>query len=284
MTTLTITDYERRHREAILNLLFYSRRTHTHLDWYKPALWLDVTGVQTRLAWLRGDLVGFMAVSESMSNTAWIRLLGVQNSLQSAPILAGLWQEIRALLVEQGVKCVYVLVVNRWLGQHLGEMDFTFVEDVVTLFRNTTQLPQLPPPTLTVREAYLEDTNTLLAIDHAAFMPPWQMTLDELRQALRQAASSSIAFYEQQPVGYQISTRHHANAHLARLGVLPAFQGRGFGAMVLEDVLARFLRRGVRTMTVNTQHSNIHSQHLYERFDFRRNGFDLPVWAAQLAE
>jgi [ribosomal protein S18]-alanine N-acetyltransferase len=282
MTTITITAYERSHREAILNLLFYSRRTHTHLDWYKPATWLDVPGVQARLAWMRGELIGFMAASQSMSSTSWIRLLGVQNNLQSAPILAALWQEMRAVLLADTVKCAYVLVVNRWLGEHLADLGFTFVEDVVTLFRNTSQLPVLPPHPLTVREAYLEDTNALLAIDHAAFLPPWQMTLDEMRQSLRQAASSSVAFYKQQPVGYQISTRHHANAHLARLGVLPSFQGQGFGAVVLEDLLTRFLRRGVRTMTVNTQHSNVHSQHLYERFEFQRNGFDLPVWAANL--
>ena len=32
--------YERRYRDDILSLMFYSRHTHAHLDWYKAGQWL----------------------------------------------------------------------------------------------------------------------------------------------------------------------------------------------------------------------------------------------------
>ncbi|NJR12620.1 GNAT family N-acetyltransferase [bacterium] len=156
-------------------------------------------------------------------------------------------------------------------------------EDVVTLYRNAMALPPLTDAAnIQVRDAYLEDAPLLLHFDHLAFAPPWQMPLEDLRQAVRQAASATIISWQGEPLGYQISTRHHGSGHLARIAIHPNGQGRGLGAALLDDTLRRFLRRGVRSVTVNTQASNTRSQHLYERYDFRRNGFDLHVYSTDL--
>jgi len=39
----------------------------------------------------------------------------------------------------------------------------------------------------------------------------------------------------------------------------------------------------VRAITVNTQASNETSQHLYLKYEFRRNGFDLRVFGADVS-
>ncbi len=83
-----------------------------------------------------------------------------------------------------------------------------------------------------------------------------------------------------QIVGYQLSTLYFDGAHLARLAISPVAQGKGVARALLSDVLTRFDRRGVRTMTVNTQSSNLRSQRLYTGYGFERNGYDLPVWIA----
>ncbi|MBZ0277817.1 MAG: GNAT family N-acetyltransferase, partial [Anaerolineae bacterium] len=57
---------------------------------------------------------------------------------------------------------------------------------------------------------------------------------------------------------------------------------QGVGGALLGDVLQRFFRRNVFSMTVNTQASNEQSQRLYTRFGFSRTGFDLPYWEAAL--
>jgi ribosomal-protein-alanine N-acetyltransferase len=148
--------------------------------------------------------------------------------------------------------------------------------------KHTPALPAAPASPPLLRDAVLEDVPALRALDHAAFTPPWQMHTDELRQAVRYAASVTLALQEERLVGYQISTRHHTSAHLARLAVAPAQQGQGIGAALLHDLLTRFGRRGVRTMTVNTQQHNVQSLRLYARYEFQRNGFDLPVWQRAL--
>jgi hypothetical protein len=35
-------------------------------------------------------------------------------------------------------------------------------------------------------------------------------------------------------------------------------------------------------MTVNTQITNVRSQHLYTGYGFERTGYDLPVWMVKL--
>jgi ribosomal protein S18 acetylase RimI-like enzyme len=62
------------------------------------------------------------------------------------------------------------------------------------------------------------------------------------------------------------------------LAVLPDMQGKRIGAVLLDNLISKFNRRGVRSLTVNTQQSNIRSQRLYARYGFHRNGFDLPIW------
>jgi ribosomal-protein-alanine N-acetyltransferase len=157
-------------------------------------------------------------------------------------------------------------------------MGFKYVEDVVTLHRTGTQVPPAYEHNLVLRNGYSEDIADIMRVDHAAFTPPWQMTRADVYHSQRQAASCTLAEYQGQVIGYELSTRHHTSGHLARLAVLPEIQGQRVGAVLLDNLINKFNRRGVRSITVNTQQSNIRSQRLYARYGFRRNGFDIPIW------
>ena len=108
------------------------------------------------------------------------------------------------------------------------------------------------------------------------------MNATDIRLSQRQAASCTLALHDEEIVGYEIASRHHTAGHLARLAVHPKIQGKRVGQVLLNNLLTRFVKRGVKSMTVNTQASNIRSQRLYERYGFLRNGFDLPVWESEL--
>lgn len=283
MTLITL-PYERRHREALLNLMFYSRRTHIHLDWHKAGHWLDLPGVRTRVLWLKENAIGFMGVSMPVSQSAWIRLLALHHYREAGSMLRLLWEDMQPELMTAGIQRVGLLAINHWLEEFMPLPGFAYQEDVVTLFRAGGTLPLLPQNHIQLREAYLEDLEDIIELDHAAFNPPWQMATEEIRQALRIAASATLAILDHRVVGYQISTRHQTSGHLARLAVTPDLQGQRIGAVLLDDLIRRFAKRGVRTMTVNTQRNNLRSQRLYERYGFRRNGYDLPVWIGRLSQ
>lgn len=280
--TLHVTPYERQHRDALLNLSYYSQWTHKHLDWYKVGQWIDRDEGVTYLAWDDDKLVGYLALSLPLNGASWIRLLGIRDDYTPRPIIQQLWQNAESHALRLGVNRFAVLMVTNWLAMYLGDMGFTFTEDIVTLNRVGDDLPMPPESDVKVYNASADDIDYITRIDQLAFGPPWQMSQGDIWQAFRIAASATIATLDDEIVGYQISTRHRASGHLARLAVLPNRQGNRIGAMLVSDLLNKFVKRGIKSVTVNTQFSNISSQRLYQRYGFTRNGFDLAVWQKEI--
>jgi ribosomal protein S18 acetylase RimI-like enzyme len=280
--SLTLTPLERRHYRAIDDLLFHSYQVHTHMDWYEPVEWLETHHVPVRLAWQGDRLAGVLAVSEPLNGASWLRVVAMHDHAPSHAVLAALWRDIQPDLRALNVQSVSLLMTRNWIKPHLRELDFEFIEDVITLQRTGRFLSDTPDHTLRVRSIRPNDLVRLSEIDQAAFRPPWQMTYEEIRQAEQIAEISTVVELDQQPVAFQISTLYNDGAHLARLAVDPQHQGQGIGSALLYDLLSRFAQRHVNSITVNTQASNLRSQRLYRGFGFVRNGYDLPVWSIQL--
>ncbi len=266
------------------DLIFRSYRTHTHLDWHDTDQWLeDGERYPMRLVWQDKRLQGVLATSEPLDGTCWVRLAALTDHGDPQPILNLLWSSLAAELRTLGVHTVALLLIRNWLAAYVTALGFTFSEEIITFRRPALAIPPLNPPDgVHLRLAQPGDLPTLIAVDNVAFQAPWQMDSGEIRQAERISASCTVAEIEAKIVGYQLSTLYFDGAHLARLAVLPELQGRGIARALLSDVLQRFERRGVRSMTVNTQASNLRSQRLYTGFSFERNSYDLPVWLAQL--
>jgi len=242
-----------------------------------------------RLAWENtgnGDshLAGMLAASSPHYGVSWLRLVAVTNDTAAKPVLSALLDAITAELRAQTCHTVLVMVTRPWLAEYLPALGFTHHDDVVTFRRDAGKLPARPPASVTIHPVTNADTSTLLKIDHSAFAPPWRLTSEEMLQALRLAHCSTAALRDAQIVGYQLSTGHHQAGHLARLAVIPSMQGQGIGSVLVHDLIQRLARQNIHTLTVNTQLSNRHSQSIYTRYGFTRNGYDVPVWVRQLTQ
>lgn len=275
----TVAPYERRHRQAVLDLIFYSTRAHIHLDWHDVGSWVETPQAITHLAWHDNDLAGIVALSVPVFQTAWLRLAGVSNPAPGHQVIPALWDSLVPLMTAQGCQTVHVLLVEDWLLKYIKDLGFEYREHIITLRRSGAHLPSINIHNIRIRSADHDDLATITAIDQTAFSSPWQMSAVEIRQAMRVATSATVALLDNTIVGYQISTLQNRNGHLARLAVHPRYQGQGIGAIIVHNLLERFLRRGIRTVTVNTQSGNLRSQRLYARFGFTRNSYDLPVWS-----
>lgn len=285
MTGIEILSYARRYRRAVLNLVNQAFRVHTHLDWHDLEHWLDSSDSRVLLAWERNRLAGVLAVSEMLGHTTWLRLAAVDDDADAHAVLGVLWERLTQLLIAADAREVGALLIRSWLGDYLSALGFHFSQDIVTLRRNSQDLPVVPEAMrqkAAIRHAYWTDVGVVTDIDHAAFDPLWRMSLSSLQTAARYAASFTVAEMDGMPVGYQLSTQHTDGGHLARLAVLPMWQGYGIGGMLVGDVLRRFAGRGIFTVTVNTQQHNVQSQRLYRRFGFQHTGQDLPFWLATL--
>ncbi len=79
-------------------------------------------------------------------------------------------------------------------------------------------------------------------------------------------------------IGYQLSTGASQHAHLARLAVHRAMQGRGIGRALLGDLFLKLEDHGIYKLSVNTQSDNIVSLNLYQKTGFIRTGEQYPVY------
>lgn len=273
--------YERKYRDDVLSLMFYSRRVHTHLDWYKAGQWLDMPHITVQLAFHDDELVGVLGISEAIGDATWIRIATVARAYNPAVILGAIWEAIQPRLAANNIKRVSALLLHNWLASYLPAMRFDFLEDVVTMHRTGYTLADIPKHKFTIRNSYLEDVDSIMTVDHAAFDTMWQLSKLDIRHAIRHSNYATVVEDAGRIVGYQTATRHQNAGHLARIAVHPAMQGKKVGAILLHHLLSKFNSRGVKSVTVNTQLSNVRSQQLYRNFGFIRNGFDFPVWSWQ---
>jgi ribosomal protein S18 acetylase RimI-like enzyme len=129
-----------------------------------------------------------------------------------------------------------------------------------------------------IREMTEADLPDVESTDAASFDPLWHNPLDTLHRALRQALYATVAENETGIIGYQLSTGGGQRAHLARLAVHPAVQGKGAGRALLSDLFRYLTYSGVARLSVNTQSDNTVSLSLYQRMGFVRTGEQYPVY------
>jgi len=280
---LTVIPYERRYRSQVLELIQYSYLRHTHFDWYEAEEWLDSIGGITRLAWRSGHLAGVMGVNSPFNAMSWVRVICVAEGTPEAEVITALWNSIRAGLREVGAAGCWLLALEPWIETHTALMGMSHAETLVSLRRGSSvPLQAAPITTVTLEPGTIEDVAAMAVIDQAAFIPPYQMNYADIRRAYRHSTTCTIARLDDQIVGYQISTRHGSTGHLARLAVMPGYQGQSIGAALVREVVAAFLRRQVEVITVNTQASNMRSQRLYQAYGFENNGYDTPIFGVSM--
>ncbi len=281
---LAIAPYSRADRREVLTLLARAECAHTHLDWYDTEDWLNTAGALIYCARRGGHLIGVLGIGEPMSGAAWVRIAAFESAQESIPLFDQLWQRALPDLRSARVLQVAVLLVHEWLLDCIRPLAFRRFDQVITLRRDARPLPHYTAQGISLLPSTPGDLDKVIAIDQSTFSAPWQMSADEIRRAERLASSLTLATLpDGRAVAFQLSTLYFDGAHLARLAVLPEVQGRGIGRALVSDLIHRFARRSVYTITVNTQESNAQSRHIYGQLGFERTGYDLPVYVIDLA-
>jgi ribosomal protein S18 acetylase RimI-like enzyme len=176
-----------------------------------------------------------------------------------------------------------MLPLEPWLEMHTTLLQLWKVETLVTLRRNPSPVKRPPLAAgLRIEPAMIDDTQRMTVVDQTAFIPPYQMTYQDMRRAYRASTLATVVRLDNQIVGYQISTKYGGGGHLARLAVLPGLQGLGIGSALVRDMLAAFQRRQVDTVSVNTQSSNLRSLALYKAYGFQHIRYDMPIYCTDL--
>jgi ribosomal protein S18 acetylase RimI-like enzyme len=121
------------------------------------------------------------------------------------------------------------------------------------------------------------DRAAVLALDHLAFQPFWQLDETALDESLlatpvarfRVTGGSRPLRAQREPVtGYAVFGWSAERGYLQRLAVHPEHRGRGLAETLISDGLRWLQRRGALTTLVNTQEANERALRLYQRIGF----------------
>ncbi len=268
----------------IANLIHFETYVHRHLDYRPP---LDWYGTQPFLVLEEGEKArGVLVCPPDPPQVAWIRLFAAATRQRLLETWQALWEHARALLRTQPtVRWMAAIPLQGWFCNLLEKSGFTLRERIVLLAWEVQHLPSTPQqPSIHLRSLTPDDIEAVQRIDHVAFHPFWQNSADHLALALKQATHALIAEVDGEAVAYQISTATPMGGHIARLAVVPPFQGQGIGAALLRSALIHFSQRGARRVTVNTQEDNHTSLALYRRLGFEPTGETYPVYEFTLAQ
>jgi len=269
-----------RDRDAIMHLIHFGERVHQHLDWMRAVDWLDQ--MPFYLAEVDGNIRAALACPPDPERVAWIRVFAAVSATGIYDLWDALWERAHQdYLLSREVDWVVAILIQSWMKKLLVGKGFVERQRVVLLEWLPQDLPAGSELPLEIREMRREDLPIVEKIDAAAFHPIWRNSLRALENAFIQAEIATIAFMGQKAVAYQISTATNEGGHLARLAVLPDFHSQGIGFAMVRDVLEKFLRRGARKVTVNTQSDNLASLGLYAKLGFQRTGDEFPVYQYQ---
>lgn len=278
----SVVPYHPHQHRVVEQFVRHHVRTHYHLDWHPLAHWLRSSdGVSVVAYDSTAQLAGVLFTRSPLKGIAWLRLVALHDD---APpdVFQEMLDRLCVIGVEHGVQQIAVLETELWIQRFLQSGGFTKIDRIIHLKRDVDSASIPPVPShIEIRQVRRRDLPAVEMVDHAAFAPYWQMTQDDLHEVMRHAAWFTVASIEGQIVGYQVSTTFANIVHLARLATLPTYQRQGVGGALVTSLITRFSGRPI---TVNTQHSNLASQRLYEKLGFHLQNWETPVWRLHIGK
>ena len=198
---------------------------------------------------------------------------------------------VRAMLMrlkEDGSRLA-LISDEAWNDQPRLYMDLGFsqIEKIVFFQRDLKALPEPSPerplPTLSYVVAEQDDLDLLIDLDHNSFPWLWWNSAEDMLAYLQMSGVSAyIAHAEGVPVGYASFTMYNGWAHLDRLAVIEAQQGRKYGAAQLLHTMQSMSLLGAAYVGLSTQENNTQSHHLYKGFGFRQTRDAMKIYGIAL--
>ncbi|MDK2981262.1 MAG: hypothetical protein PWQ55_1609 [Chloroflexota bacterium] len=270
-------------QDAIRYFMDNAAAIHRHLDWRSPFDWL---GNRNFLLSLKDEsLKGLLICTAEPEEVSWIRVFGAQRFSQIEKQWNLLFDQLHLNLSEsQTPVTIASIAYFDWMRKLLEQNEWKIQQEVVQLrwmFKNLNRLDKKWPEELSIRPMTYADIKTVTRIDQDCFLFIWKQSQDVIRRAFEQSSYTTVAVLGDEIVGFQISTSHKAIAHLARLAVLPKFQGQHIGQALVQNMLRHYSRPWIQEITVNTQHDNQVSLSLYHKMGFEPTGEQFPIFTYQ---
>jgi len=116
-----------------------------------------------------------------------------------------------------------------------------------------------------------EDIREALKIEKSLFPSPWNQWMFKA-EIKKKRSSCFVARIEGVMVGYAILNYLEKEGHLMNLAVVPEYQKRGIGGVLLTRLMKVAMQNGVRRIILEVRSSNLSALRLYRKFGFQEIG------------
>jgi len=116
-------------------------------------------------------------------------------------------------------------------------------------------------------EARLDE---VLVVEQAAYEHPW--TRGNFVDSLHAGYEAQLLGASDVLLGYFVAMKGVDEVHLLNITVTPAYQGEGWGGVILEALALWARGQGAEWLWLEVRASNVRAQRIYERHGYRRVG------------
>jgi len=224
-----------------------------------------------------GRLTGICALAIAPQGVARIQVFASRERWRTKEVLRALLETVPSTLSEEGVETLVFVGPDRWLLAELAAHGFQRVNAILTLHKQSFEVPDHGNQDVIVRPMRPADLSQLVAIDKAAFVPLWRNTEETFEEYREQCSDWNVAELEGTIVGYYCLNLSGRHGHITRIVVHPRYQGQRIGVRMLTEAIATLAKGGAFGVTLNTQQDNERALRLYKWFGFRSLGKEADV-------
>lgn len=233
------------------------------------------------VAYRMGQIVGVLLFTPHYRHMTWLRMVALGADAHPSDF-AEMMRAAVSIAQQEGIAEILALESDPWLGALLLANRFLQIDKIIHMKRpSNARFSHLPNPTIQIHHLSHNEIEETLQVDHAAFGPYWQMKHADLASMAETTGLFIGATLDQQLVGYLLATTYQDTVHLTRLATSPLYQRQGIASTLIHQMMLHYPEMAV---TVNTQHTNVTSQQLYEKLGFRLLSINTPVWRRKVNE
>lgn len=263
--------------QVVQAILKGNQNIHAHLDWRNPIEWLNQPPSFLLHAGARLD--GILSLAPDPAHLHWVRFFAFREGLDFSFV----WKQLFPFILEHypftKQDRIIALCYQHWMETMLASTGWKKAHKIIVLtWEGSYPKIKSNDPRITIRKMKADDLQQVIRIDDICFSDFWKFSGTTLTLAYEQSSYATIAEIEGEIVGFQISTADLYRAHLTRLAVLPQYRSQGIGTRLVQNMLAHFSVPWIKQVTVNTQHDNQASIHLYQQAGFAYKGEFFPIY------
>ena len=120
-----------------------------------------------------------------------------------------------------------------------------------------------------IRPASFDDISSIVEIENKTKQMPWSKA--QFRSSMEVGHYSVVMHKDCDILGFAIYSPIIPESHLLNIAIDPAYQGKGLGDKLLQQIILQNRTIGVKTISLEVRVSNLPAINLYEKRGFHKD-------------